>query len=134
MATFIDHVRCGECDAGITLEAGTVVLQRYRRQPWLRHFWVRCDACAAHKLYWPTARQVRLAERLQCRDALDDGAPADVRASYARSKGLPVTSRRPPLAILDKEIGFLTSMLAATSGPRPAAGPVPSYLPAHWAN
>lgn len=130
MATFIDHVRCGECDAGITLEAGTVVMQGYRRQPWLRHFWVRCEACAAHKLYWPTPRQLGLAALLKCRDALDDVAPADVSASYARSKGLPVTVRKAPLAILDKELGFLKSMLAATSG----GSPGPSYLPPHWAN
>ncbi len=134
VATFIDQVRCGDCDAGITLEMGTVVLQRYRRQPWLRHFWVRCDACAAHKLYWPSTRQLRLAEALRCEASLNDVAPSEVTAAYARSKGLPVTRGRPPLAALDKELGFLRSMLAATSGALSATTPAQSYLPAHWAN
>ncbi len=134
MATFIDHVRCGECDAGLTLEAATVVLQRYRRQPWLRHFWVRCDVCAAPKLYWPTPRQVRLAGLLKCHIAIDEMAPANVTASYARSHRMPVVDRRPAIDFPNNELGFLLSMLAATTGPRPAPGQTQSYLPASWAN
>lgn len=111
-----------------------MVLQRYRRQPWLRHFWVQCDACSGHKLYWPTARQLRLAERLNCRASVDEVAPTNVIDSYARTKGMPVTGRRAPLAVLDQDLGFLTSMLAATSGPTPVVVPVLSYFPAHWAN
>ena len=80
--------------AGLTLESESVVLQKYRRQPWLRHFWVRCDVCATHKLYWPTARQMSLAERLRCRTVTDESAPTDVTVSYAKCNGLPVTERR----------------------------------------
>jgi hypothetical protein len=134
MSTFIDHVRCGVCDAGLTLEATSVVVQRYRRQPWIRHFWVLCDVCAAHKLYWPTTRQVRLADQLHCPTAVDDAAPDDVFRSYARSNGLPATDRRAPLVIPNADLGFLLSMLAATTGLTRAAAPVQSYLPAHWAN
>lgn len=136
MATFIDHVRCGECDAGLTLEAMSVVLQRYRRQPWLRHFWVHCELCASHKLYWPTARQMRLAEQLRCRTVTDEAAPADVSASYVKSQGrLPVTmGRGAPVKIPYQELGFLLSMLAATSGPAPVKAPAHCYLPAHWSN
>gem|GEM_PF-5206330 len=133
MTTFIDHVRCGECDAGITLGASSVVLQRYRRQPWLRHFWVRCDVCAAHKLYWPTPRQLRLAEALKCRASLGELAPSDVRASYEQSTGRPV-DRQGPVSFPAHELGFLLSMLAATSGPAPMRAPARSYLPAHWSN
>ena len=136
MATFIDNVRCGECDAGLTLETVSVVLQRYRRQPWLRHFWVHCELCASHKLYWPTARQMRLAEQLRCRTVTDEAAPADVSDSYAKSNGrLPVTmARGAQVTISNQELGFLLSMLAATSGPAPAKAPARSYLPAHWSN
>ena len=135
MATFIDKVRCGECDAGLTLESGSVVLQRYRRQPWLRHFWVRCDVCATHKLYWPTSRQLGLAERLRCRTVTDESAPGDVSACYARCNGLPVTQgRRAPVEILNQDLVFLLGMLAATSGPTPAKVPAHSYYPAHWSN
>ena len=135
MATFIDQVHCGECDAGLTLEAASVVLQRYRRQPWLRHFWVQCDVCASHKLYWPTARQMRLAEQLRCRTVTDELAPSDVTMSYARTKGLPMTRTRPaPVDIPYQELGFLLRMLAATSGPAPVKAPARSYLPAHWSN
>jgi hypothetical protein len=134
LATYIDHVRCGKCDAGLTLEAATVVLQRYRRQPWLRHFWVRCDICVAPKLYWPTPRQVRLAGLLNCHLTVDDFAPDNIIASYGRSNRMPAVDRRPAVTISDAELGFLLSMLAATSGPAPASGPRLSYLPPHWAN
>jgi hypothetical protein len=137
VATFIDRVRCGECDAGLTLESGSVVLQKYRRQPWLRHFWVRCDVCATHKLYWPTARQMGLAQRLRCRTVTDESASTDVTACYARCNGHPVpvsVHRRPPLDILSQDLVFLLGMLAATSGPTPATVPAHSYYPAHWSN
>ncbi|MEA2901452.1 MAG: hypothetical protein QOH36_1339 [Actinomycetota bacterium] len=136
MATFIDHVHCGECDAGLTLEAVSVVLQRYRRQPWLRHFWVHCELCASHKLYWPTARQLRLAEQLRCRTVTEEAAPADVSASYVKATGgLPVTmGRGAPVKIPYQELGFLLGMLAATCGPAPVKAPARSYLPAHWSN
>jgi len=136
MATFIDQVHCGECDAGLTLGAVSVVLQRYRRQPWLRHFWVHCELCASHKLYWPTARQMRLAVQLRCRSVTDEVAPADVSVSYAKSNGrLPVTmGRGGPVNIPHQELGFLLGMLAATSGPAPGKAPARSYLPAHWSN
>lgn len=134
MATIIDHVRCGECDAGLTLEASTVVVQTYRRQPWLRHFWVRCDVCVAPKLYWPTARQVRLAERLHCQTAIDDVAPANVNASYGRWNRMPAVDRRLKVDLPNDELGFLLTMLAANFGPTPTTGLTKSYLPAHWAN
>ncbi len=134
MATFIDQVRCGECEAGLTLEARSVVLQRYRRQPWLRHFWVHCDVCAAHKLYWPTLRQMRLAERLRCRTVTNESAPTDVSSSYAKSKGIPASGSGAPLVIPNRELGFLLQMLAATSGPAPGKAPTHSYLPASWSN
>ncbi len=134
MATFIDQVRCGECEAGLTLEVRSVVLQRYRRQPWLRHLWVHCDVCAAHKLYWPTVRQMRLAERLRCRIVTNESAPSDVSASYARQKGVAGGGHGAPLRIYNRELGFLLGMLAATSGPTPAKAPTHSYLPASWSN
>jgi len=125
VAAFIDQVRCGECGAGLTLEAASVVLQRYRSQPWLVHFWVHCDVCATHKLYWPTPRQMRLAAQLKCRTRTDDVATNDITARYSH-KGLPVTSRLSALDIPDNELGFLLSMLAATGGPVPARGPMRS--------
>jgi hypothetical protein len=137
VATFIDNVRCGECSAGLTLGSESVVLQKYRRQPWLRHFWVRCDVCATHKLYWPTARQMSLAERLRCRTVTDESAPTDVTVCYARCNGFPLTDRRQaPLdsEILHRDLVFLLGMLAATSGPAPATVPALSYYPAHWSN
>jgi hypothetical protein len=134
LATYIDHVRCGACDAGLTLEASTVVLQRYRRQPWLRHFWVRCDICVAPKLYWPTPRQVRLAGLLKCHLAFDEVAPDNIVASYGLSNRMPAVDRRPAFRMPDAELGFLLSMLAATTGPPSAGGSHPSYLPPHWAN
>lgn len=135
MATFIDHVRCGHCDAGLTLEASSVVVQRYRHQPWLRHFWVRCEACVADKLYWPTARQVRLATLLKCPTNLADIPPASVARAYARSNRMPTVSHSSTVDIPGKELGFLLSMLAATNGPVPGSGaPTRSYLPPHWAN
>lgn len=139
VATFIDHVRCGGCDAGLTLEVGNVILQRYRRQPWLRHFWVRCDVCIAPKLYWPTPRQVRLAALLGCHVAVDDVAPENIVASYARSYPMPSVSRRTVVDIPHDEMGFLLSMLAATTGSAttgttPGQAPMSSYLPPNWAN
>jgi len=134
VATFIDQVRCGKCDATLTLEAATVVMQRYRRQPWLRHFWVRCDICVAPKLYWPTQRQVRLAGLLNCHAATDDVAPDYVTAAYARSNRMPVVDQRSTVDMPGDELGFLLSMLAATNGPVPVSGPPQSYLPQHWVN
>ncbi len=140
MATFIDHVRCGECETGLTLETASVVMQRYRLQPWLVHFWVHCDVCAAHKLYWPSPRQLRLADRLNFRTVTDNEASDDVSACYAKLKGWPAGSRRPAVAvavavdILKADLRFLLSMLAANSGPAPAGGPPRWHLPAHWAN
>ncbi len=138
VATFIDYVRCGECSAGLTLGSESVVLQKYRRQPWLRHFWVRCDVCATHKLYWPTARQMSLAERLRCRTVTDESAPTDVTSCFARYNRHPVPvcgDRWAPVAILHQELVFLLGMLAATtSGPAPATVPALSYYPAHWSN
>jgi hypothetical protein len=116
------------------LEATNVVQQRYRRQSWLRHFWVRCDGCEAHKLYWPTARQVRLASQLRCRIVVDDSASDDVTASYARTRGLTVIGWPAPVTIPTTELPFLLSMLAAMGAPGPANRPTQSYLPAHWAN
>ena len=138
LATFIDHVRCGECDAGLTLEAATVTLQHYRRQPWLRHFWVRCDVCVAPKLYWPTPRQVRLAALLKCHTVVDDVAPDNIVASYGRSNRMPNVSRRTVVDIPNDELGFLLTMLAATTGGATEAPTgatrMLSYLPPHWAN
>jgi hypothetical protein len=140
VATFIEHVRCGGCEACLTLETDSVVLQQYRRQPWLRHFWVRCDVCAAHKLYWPTPRQVRLAERMACRVVLDEVAPGDVSDAYARSKGFRGLSRRAAVDIPNTDIAFLLSMLAVITGVAGTAAtvrtgvPTLSYLPASWAN
>lgn len=134
MSTFIDHIRCGECDAGITLEAATVVVQRYRRQPWLNHFWVRCDVCVAPKLYWPTARQARLASLLRCHLSVDDRAPDNVSASYGRLHRMPRVSRQPMVDMPNNELGFLLTMLAATPPGTAANGPPPSYLPPTWAN
>jgi len=136
VATFIDHIRCGECETGLTLEAGCVVTQRYRLQPWLVHFWVHCDVCAAHKLYWPTPRQLRLAGQLKFRTVTDLAAPDDVSACYAKSKGWPEITRRrtATFSIPKNELGFLLSMLAATTGPVPTSSPAHWYLPAHWAN
>ena len=114
-----------------------MVLQSYRRQPWLRHFWVRCDVCATHKLYWPTARQLDLAERLRCRTVTDESAPTDVTACYAKCKGLPLAKRQQaPLHIPNRDLGFLLGMLAVTCGPAPAPASVTalSYYPAHWSN
>lgn len=139
MATYIDHVRCGQCNAGLTLEASNVVLQRYRRQPWLQHFWVRCDACAADKLYWPTARQIRLAAMLGCRVMVVPVANDEVSRAYGRTNPMPTVSRGSTVDIPRDELGFLLSMLAATSRLTDAAsrlpgGPTRSYLPPHWAN
>ena len=136
VTTFIDNVRCGECNAGLMLESASVVLQRYRRQPWLRHFWVRCDVCATHKLYWPTARQMGLAERLRCRSVTDESAPRDVTACYARCNGFSGAGSRQaaPLEILSRDLVFLLGMLCATCGPTPATVPAHSYYPAHWSN
>jgi len=130
----MDHVRCGQCDAGLTLEAATVVMQQYRRQPWLRHFWVRCDVCVAPKLYWPTTRQIRLAALLKCHNAVDETAPDNVIASYGRWNRMPAVQRRLKIDLPNDELGFLLSMLAATSGPVPVNAPPASYLPASWAN
>jgi hypothetical protein len=134
VATFIDQVRCGGCDAELTLEVGSVVVQRYRRQPWLQHFWVKCDACAAQKLYWPTPRQLRLATQLICATNVADDAPADVTAAYARSNRMPMVSGNPAADIRNRELVFLLWMLAATCGPNQAGWPARSYLPPHWAN
>jgi hypothetical protein len=134
LATFIDHVRCGGCDAGLTLEPGNVVVQRYRRQPWMGHFWVHCDACATHRLYWASPRQARLAQLLKCHTRLDDEPSGDVAASYAEVNGRRAVTRRAPVDIPTRELGFLVQMLAATSWPHEGKGPTPSYLPSSWAN
>ena len=68
MGSYIDNVRCGNCDAGLMLEASIVTIQNYREQPDVRHFWVYCSFCATHKLYWPTVRPDRPGRRARLQD------------------------------------------------------------------
>jgi hypothetical protein len=126
-------VRCGECDAGLALEADIVTIQNYREEPSVRHFWVYCSFCATHKLYWPTVRQIVLADVLDCATLTDDELPDEIFASYQAGALMPpaATDDPAPAAI---EIAFLLNMLAATSRVDPRKSPTQSYLPSHWSN
>ena len=136
MGSYIDNVRCGKCDAGLTLEARIVTIQSYREDPSIRHFWVYCNFCAAHKLYWPTVRQIMVADVLACASLTDDKLPDDVLASYRRDAVAPPdgadgADEPAPAAV---EVAFLLNMLAATAGVDPRHVPRESYLPSHWSN
>ncbi len=101
MGSYIDNVRCGNCDAGLMLEASIVTIQNYREQPTVRHFWVYCSFCATHKLYWPTVRQIVLADVLDCKTVTAEVLPDEILASYRKDSSRPTDrarrrSSRPP--------------------------------------
>ncbi len=135
MNSYIDNVRCGNCDAGLMLEASIVTIQNYREQPTVRHFWVYCSFCASHKLYWPTVRQIVLADVLDCESVTAEVLPDEILASYRKdsSRSVPLARAQAP-ADPTSEVAFLLNMLAATSDLDPATSRQESYLPSHWSN
>ncbi len=121
------------------LEARIVTIQNYKEQPSVQHFWVYCSFCAAQKLYWPTTRQLVIADVLNCAMVTDDDLPREILASYRKDKSRyendwmapeGVTEPAPPAA----EVAFILNMLAATSGVDPQPPLLRSYLPPHWSN
>jgi hypothetical protein len=133
MGSYIDNVRCGNCDAGLMLEASIVTIQNYREQPTVRHFWVYCSFCATHKLYWPTVRQIVLADVLDCRTVTAEVLPDEIMASYRRDSSVPPDRIQAPIDPT-AEVAFLLNMLAATSGLDQATSQQECYLPSHWSN
>ena len=117
------------------LEANIVTIQNYREQPTVRHFWVYCSFCASHKLYWPTVRQIVVADVLDCRSVTADVLPDEILASYRKdsSDSVPLARAQAP-ADPPSEVAFLLNMLAATSHLDPATSRQESYLPSHWSN
>lgn len=133
MGSYIDNVRCGNCDAGLMLGASIVTIQNYREQPTVRHFWVYCSFCATHKLYWPTLRQIVLADVLDCRTVTADVLPDEIMASYRKDSSVLPDRIQAPIEPTT-EVAFLLNMLAATSDLDPATTKQESYLPSHWSN
>ena len=133
MGSYIDDVRCGKCDAGLMLGASIVTIQNYRDEPTVRHFWVYCAFCATHKLYWPTVRQIVLADILECKTVTADVPTAEVFASFRTDSAVPPDRVHGP-AEPTVEVAFLLNMLASTSGLDPLLPPGDSYLPSHWSN
>jgi hypothetical protein len=115
------------------LGASIVTIQNYREQPTVRHFWVYCSFCATHKLYWPTVRQIVVADVLDCRTVTADVLPDEILASYRKESSLPPDRAQAP-AEPTTEVAFLLNMLAATSGLDPTTSRQESYLPPHWSN
>ncbi|MEA2704482.1 MAG: hypothetical protein QOD63_2427 [Actinomycetota bacterium] len=115
------------------LGAGIVTMQNYTVRPSLRLFCVYCSFCATQRLYWPTSRQLVLADVLDCAMVTDDDLPEEILASYSKDGSLP-TDRAEAPAPQAVEVTFILNMLAATSGLDPGTSSLRSYLPSHWAN